>query len=167
MKQDFPLAGHQSGVMLIEALIALLIFSIGILGIVGMQASAVQASSDAKYRSDAALLANELLGRMWTSDRIQANLQTAYASPNGTAYKAWAWVGSNTGSPGTQTAPAPGTVLQTLPGASANLPTIVIVPNLGATAVSVPSSIVTITIFWKAPKETTWHNYVTQAEIGG
>ncbi len=32
---------NQSGVMLLEALIAILIFSIGILGIVGMQASTI------------------------------------------------------------------------------------------------------------------------------
>ena len=33
----------QSGVMLLEALIAILIFSLGVLGIVGMQASAIKA----------------------------------------------------------------------------------------------------------------------------
>ena len=50
----------QSGVMLLEALIAILIFSLGVLGIVGMQASAVKASRDAKYRADAGLLAARL-----------------------------------------------------------------------------------------------------------
>ena len=84
MKQHFHQTRRQSGVMLIEALIALLIFSVGILGIVGMQSAAVQASGDAKYRSDAALLANQLIGRMWVSDRTQATLQTAYQT-NGTA----------------------------------------------------------------------------------
>ena len=38
------LRSRQSGVMLLEALIAILIFSLGILGLVGMQASAVRAS---------------------------------------------------------------------------------------------------------------------------
>ena len=54
---------HQSGVMLLEALIAILIFSLGVLGVVGMQASAIAASRDAKYRTDAALLANEIIGQ--------------------------------------------------------------------------------------------------------
>lgn len=58
MKRD------QSGVMLLEAMIAILIFSLGVLGVVAMQAMAVSASRDAKYRADAALLADELLGKM-------------------------------------------------------------------------------------------------------
>jgi len=165
MKQTFPQAGRQSGVMLIEALIALLIFSIGILGIVGLQASAVNASSDAKYRSEAALLANELIGRMWASNRTQVTLQAAFASPSGTEYQKWAYQGVLSGSPGTSTAPADGTVLKTLPGAMAQPPTVVIVSSGVATLV--PSSIVTVTIFWKAPSETTVHNYIAEARIGG
>jgi type IV pilus assembly protein PilV len=149
--------------MLLEGLIALLIFSMGILAIVGMQASAVKASSDAKYRSEASLLANELIGRMWVSDRTQATLQTAFASTTGTGYQAWAWVGTHT-TPGTQTAPAAGTVLATLPGAQANLPTVVIAP---VASTSIPSSLVTITISWQAPNETSSHQFVAVAQIGG
>ena len=164
MKQHFHQARRQSGVMLIEALIALLIFSVGILGIVGMQSAAVQASGDAKYRSDAALLANELIGRMWVSDRTQATLQTAYQT-NGTAYQAWAWTGI--GGTGTQAAPAAGTVMQSLPGitATTNLPTVVITPDAGSTPTSTPTSVVTITVFWQAPRETTPHQFVAQAQI--
>ena len=51
-----PLATGQSGVMLLEALIAILIFSLGILSLVALQATAVQLTSDAKYRTDATLL---------------------------------------------------------------------------------------------------------------
>ena len=57
--------------MLLEAFIAILIFSMGILAIVGMQASAVKTSADAKYRSEASLLANELIGQMWVSNRTR------------------------------------------------------------------------------------------------
>lgn len=159
----FPRAGQQTGSMLLEGLIALLIFSMGILAIVGMQASAINASSNAKYRSDAGLLANELIGTMWVSNRDQATLQAAFASPNGTAYTAWAWVGT-TATPGTQVAPATGTVLETLPGTQANPPSVVITPVVST---SLPSNLVTITIFWQAPNETTAHNYVAVAQIGG
>ena len=69
---------QQSGVMLLEALIAILIFSLGVLGIVGLQASAVAASRDAKYRTDAGLLANELVGQMMSGDRTGTNLQTRF-----------------------------------------------------------------------------------------
>lgn len=165
MKQKFSKVGRQSGVMLIEALIAILIFSIGILGIVGLQSSAISASSDAKYRSEAALLANELIGKMWASNRTQTVLQTAFASPGGTEYQKWAWQGVLAGSPGTTTAPAAGTVLGTLPGAMTSLPTVVIASS--GTATLVPTSMVTITISWKAPNETTVHNYIAEARIGG
>lgn len=60
---------RQSGVMLLEALIAILIFSLGVLGLVGIQASAVRASRDAQFRSDAGLLADQLIGQMRVSDR--------------------------------------------------------------------------------------------------
>jgi type IV pilus assembly protein PilV len=55
---------NQQGMMLLEALIAILIFSFGILGLVGLQANAINLSTDARYRTDAALLANQLIGRL-------------------------------------------------------------------------------------------------------
>jgi type IV pilus assembly protein PilV len=56
---------HQSGVMLLEALIGILIFSVGILAMVGMQATAFSASADAKNRADAAAFANDIISRIW------------------------------------------------------------------------------------------------------
>jgi type IV pilus assembly protein PilV len=53
--------------MLLEALIAILIFSLGILSLVALQATSIQLTSDAKYRTDATLLANRLIGQMWVS----------------------------------------------------------------------------------------------------
>ena len=55
----------QGGVVLLEALVAILIFSIGILAIVGLQGAAVKTAADARYRSDAAFLANELMSQIW------------------------------------------------------------------------------------------------------
>lgn len=54
----------QSGLTLIESLISILIFSLGILGLAGLQANAIKMSTDAKYRADAAFLANDLIGRI-------------------------------------------------------------------------------------------------------
>ena len=56
---------NQAGVMLIEALIGILIFSIGILALLGMQGAAIKNTTDAKYRSEAALLASQIVGQMW------------------------------------------------------------------------------------------------------
>lgn len=58
---------QQAGSVILEAMIAILIFSIGILGLVGMQATAVSNVSDAKYRADAAFFANQIIGQMWAS----------------------------------------------------------------------------------------------------
>lgn len=55
----------QRGMMLIEVLVSILIFSIGVLALVGLQARMTAAQSDAKYRADASYLANEVVGTMW------------------------------------------------------------------------------------------------------
>jgi type IV pilus assembly protein PilV len=55
----------QSGVALLEALIAVLIFSLGILAVVGLQANAMRITTDAKMRIDASNVANQRVGEMW------------------------------------------------------------------------------------------------------
>ncbi|MCW5624831.1 MAG: type IV pilus modification protein PilV [Burkholderiales bacterium] len=57
----------QRGFMMLEALIAILIFSLGILAIIGLQAQSVRNSAEAKYRADASFLANQIIGRMWAN----------------------------------------------------------------------------------------------------
>jgi type IV pilus assembly protein PilV len=64
----------QKGVVLIEALIAVLIFSMGILALVGLQAAMIKNTSDNKYRTDASFLAQERIGRMWADPNNLANL---------------------------------------------------------------------------------------------
>jgi type IV pilus assembly protein PilV len=59
----------QAGVMLIEALIGILIFSIGILALLGMQGTAIKNTTDARYRSEAAYLASQVIGQMWVNDK--------------------------------------------------------------------------------------------------
>jgi type IV pilus assembly protein PilV len=68
----------QKGIVLLEALIALLIFSMGILALVGLQAAMIKNTSDNKYRADASFIAQERMGRMWADP---ANLAT-YACSN-------------------------------------------------------------------------------------
>ena len=60
-----PTSAKQQGSVLLEGLIAILIFSMGILALVGLQAAAIKNSSDAKYRADASYLANQIIGQMW------------------------------------------------------------------------------------------------------
>jgi type IV pilus assembly protein PilV len=139
---------QQTGVMLLEALISILIFSIGILAIIGLQAAAVRASSDAKYRSEASLLTSQLVGQMSVSDRTSATLITNFqggagCGVSGAAYVAWL-----------------ADVTATLPGVVANPPTVCIVA--GATA----GSVATITVFWLLPSDTgAAHQYRTIVPI--
>lgn len=58
----------QSGVMLIEALVAMLILSFGILGLVSLQAVATKNAIGAEDRTKAANLANELISQMWLTN---------------------------------------------------------------------------------------------------
>jgi type IV pilus assembly protein PilV len=64
MKQAKRLAARQSGMTLIEVLVAILIFSFGLLGFVGLQAKAIQFSVGAEDTNRASLLANDLAANM-------------------------------------------------------------------------------------------------------
>lgn len=61
--------GDQRGFTLIEILIALVVLSIGLLGLAGLQANSLKNNNSAYQRTQASLLANEML------DRIRANRQ--------------------------------------------------------------------------------------------
>src|SRR5690554_6969235 len=56
--------GRQDGFTLLESLIAIVVFAIAVLGMIGAQASGAQVTSDARYRTEAAAAADELLARM-------------------------------------------------------------------------------------------------------
>jgi type IV pilus assembly protein PilV len=60
-----PSMKKQGGVFLLEALIGILIFSLGILTLVAMQATAITAQSDAQFRTEAAKLAEQITSQVW------------------------------------------------------------------------------------------------------
>lgn len=59
-----PSSCKQHGASLIEALVALLIFTIGLLGLAAMQLNALQSTADSGQRSQASWLMNDLAERM-------------------------------------------------------------------------------------------------------
>jgi type IV pilus assembly protein PilV len=79
---------RQTGAYLLEALIGILIFSLGVLGIVGLQAASLRATSDSALRAEAVFAANQLVGQMWTDD--QANLSVYSNAIAGQPYKDFA-----------------------------------------------------------------------------
>ena len=114
----------QSGVALLEALVGILIFSIGILALMGLQAQSIRNTVEAKYRNEAAYLANQIIGQMWVDRADLADYDTTGgANANMTAWRA--------------------RVANTLPRVVAggtNSPTIAVAANQ-----------VTVTVFWQMP----------------
>jgi type IV pilus assembly protein PilV len=149
-----PISRRQHGVMLLEALIAILIFSIGILAIVGMQATAVRTVTESRSRAEAALYANQLLGQIW-ADAINAS-QYAYTGSGAVPARLQSWHDDVTG----VTDPRRG-----LPGASQVKP-VVTISNPTAQGATVQ-----IQVFWRNPEETQQglppHNFTVTAAVYG
>ena len=56
---------QQQGAVLLEALIAILIFSFGILAISGLQAAMLKNTTDSNYRAEASYIVQQQVGFMW------------------------------------------------------------------------------------------------------
>jgi type IV pilus assembly protein PilV len=70
----------QAGFSMIEILVAILIFAFGVLGMVGLQAASVRYQTDAKYRADASILADEIVARIWV-DRPNLGMHLTASTP--------------------------------------------------------------------------------------
>jgi type IV pilus assembly protein PilV len=132
-------ASQQKGVMLLEALVGILIFSIGILAMLGMQAVGIRNTMDSKYRSEAAYLANEVVGQMWV-DRTNIATYDDAATPNA---RRTAW---NT------------RVASLLPLDPAN-------PTSTAPSIAIVGRQATVTVRWKPPGDSTVSQFVMVAQI--
>lgn len=134
----------QHGSVILEALIAILIFSIGILALVGMQATSISNVADAKYRTDAGFLADQMIGNMWAGRLLNASgvatPDPAYAcdaaTPCSTVALTQAWASS---------------VTSTLP--------------LGTGSIAVSGTEVTVTLTWQPPKAAVAHAHTAIAYI--
>ncbi len=130
----------QKGSALLESLIAMLLFSMGILAIVGLQAASIKNTASAKYRIDASMLANRIIGQMWVDNKNNAPLIASYSSPGGAEYLKWK-VNVQKALPGV--------------GVTLNAPTITIDA----------ANKVTVIILWQSPGASAPHNYVAIARI--
>ena len=70
------------GISLIEVLVVVVLFSFGLLGLVGLQARAMQVSVNAEDSNRAALLASEVAAAMWNNDNetLDAAVIAAWAA---------------------------------------------------------------------------------------
>ena len=71
--------GKQKGVGLIETMVSLFVLAIGLLGMSGMQVTAMKQSQNAYYRTQASYLAYDIIDRM-RANRTTAKTTDAYAS---------------------------------------------------------------------------------------
>ena len=141
---------RQRGSILLEALFGILIFSTGILALIGLQAASIKQVASGKYRSDASLLASRLIGQMWIADRTAATLLADFSSPTGADFVTWR-----------------AGVQASLPGAATYPPTVVITDIAGSTVQSTHRQAV-VTVYWKPPNESAAaaaHSYLLVAHI--
>jgi type IV pilus assembly protein PilV len=152
---------RQHGMILIEALIGILIFSMGILALVAMQTAAVSAQSDAQYRIEAGNLVDKMLYQISLNvDRTTSgSLQTSLA---GFAHQAGGSSCNFSGTPSTNAvvtnwvtdATAAG---KGLPGSTSAMQQILVDPaNFNQ---------VTVTLCWKGPNEITPHKHTVISYI--
>ena len=138
-----PFQGHgrqfrrQHGLMLLEVLIAVVVFSIGVLSVVKLNAMAAKQSTEAEFRSIASLAVNDLVSRIWASshkiDDLQKNLSKNNSSgASSNIYSNW----------------YKSTLLKSgLPGVDTYPPDISVATSVYASS----ATQVLITVYWKMP----------------
>ena len=138
-------ARAQQGGFLLEALVGILIFTLGVLGLLALQGRAIAYSSDAQYRGEAAYLASAYASKMWADSR--PNIAARYVAAGQPEFDAFQ------------------TAVFRLPGAAAiaGNPSVTIVqPAAGAEttdargdgggiALTATGTLVTIVIQWQPP----------------
>lgn len=68
-----PIGNRQGGFSLIEVLVALLVLSIGLLGLAALQVTGLKYNSDAYYRTQASILAYDIIDRMRANPKGAGN----------------------------------------------------------------------------------------------
>jgi type IV pilus assembly protein PilV len=76
-QKNFTNKKTQAGILLIEVMIAVLIFSIGLLGLVGLQAVSTKNTTNAEERTRASMLANDIVSIMWVKNSLNPSAEVA------------------------------------------------------------------------------------------
>ena len=142
MRRPARLHSRQRGSYLLESLVAVVLFSFGVLALVGTLANSVRATNDARYRSEAANLAGAMVADMWTMSAAQLDAQFGTGGA-----KLISWRNKAAG---------------LLPSAAASPPTV----DLTQPGLSSQSRTVVVTVFWQLPGASEVHQYILTAQIG-
>ena len=83
----------QQGSFIIEAIISLILFAVGLIALMSLSAQAINQVSQSKARNDASYVAGELLSEMWVSSSVNVTnwgtrLQTVIPEATGQVYLA-------------------------------------------------------------------------------
>ncbi|MBU3709276.1 MAG: type IV pilus modification PilV family protein [Burkholderiaceae bacterium] len=127
------------GSALIESLLAILVFSVGIVSLMSLLTATLRESDNARYRSEASLLATDLVSRMWSGDRSLQSLKQRFY-PTAAEYQDWL-----------------ARVRSTLPGITG-------VDNLPDLRIDDERQI-TLTLFWQTPSDAQKHQLVVVTRV--
>ncbi len=75
------------GESLISSMLSMLVFSAGIMSLLGLLTNTLIETASVEYRSKASAIASNTLVNMMIGDKSLNKLKTHYASPNGEQYK--------------------------------------------------------------------------------
>lgn len=161
---------YQSGMALLEALIGILIFSIGILALVAMQAASINTVADAQYRIEAVNAANQLLSQMWVSvDRTSTTtLQTSLLAMEHQTTGAPASCAFGGGASASPVVTAWTNLLNTGDAAGAGTKPLLPGSTAAMQQIDIDTGVnnrVTITICWQAPNDTAPRRHTVVAYV--
>jgi type IV pilus assembly protein PilV len=130
----------ERGSGLLEGLLAILLFSVGLLSLLMLLSATHIESSNARYRIEASLLINELVSHMWIGDHSLTGLRDRFTDTTSTDYQSWF-----------------ASVSRRLPGVSASTNTPQITIDDART--------VTVNLKWQVPGDKTSHQMIAQTLI--
>lgn len=147
----------QQGSVLLEALIAVTIFAMGVLGVIGMQAKIIGLSMDARYRTDATFLANQFIAQLWVDPVVDP------ADPTGLSLAINTASACDPCDAGNANTDIQDWAKQTH-GASGVLPPYGDYATCPST-LAITGNRATVTVKWKLPSDSVCHQYVTTTEV--
>lgn len=133
------MSSRRVGSALIESLLAVFVFSVGLLSLLALLTATLKESDNARYRSEASLLATDLVSRMWSGERSLSSLRQRF-DPLADEYQRWLQ-----------------RVQSALPGVTENR-------NLPVLEID-DERIITLTLQWQIPSDTQQHQLVVVTRL--